>query len=226
MEKVELLGAGSSAFGDEDEGVAVAQGNMFLLRLDEFVLFPFAQDAADVVDIGACHFCQILARECHVDEDAFVYSFAKLACQAQEGLGDALFDALGCHFLVAVLQPGEAIGDEFHAVEGDFGVLEHEALGCFGVPTQGLAIFDGFGGGGVVHVAESHDDAESIAQPKVVEDDLVTIDVDLGEASLPTEEDVKTGGGFPLVKEITALGDVMGTAVINKILAALRLYIV
>lgn len=52
-----LVEASSSSFCDQDEGVAVAQGNMFLFRLDEFVLFPFAEDAADVIDIGACHFC-------------------------------------------------------------------------------------------------------------------------------------------------------------------------
>ena len=60
----------------------------------------------------------------------------------------------------------------------------------------------------------------------MVEDDLIAINIYLGEASLTFEEDVKMIGGFPLVEEITALGDVVRTAVINKISTSLRINVV
>ena len=69
------------ACGDEDKSVAVTNDDVFLLRPNEFVLFPFAKDTANVIDISACHFCYVLAGDNHVDEHAFAFSFAKLPCQ-------------------------------------------------------------------------------------------------------------------------------------------------
>jgi hypothetical protein len=205
-------GGGGQVFGYQEKGARELDEDAATACLDYAALFPFAEHAADGGAGGAGHFGEVLLGEGEVDQDAAVDALPGPVGKTEEGASDTALYALGGELAVAVLEFEDVGRYDAEDVERQVGEAQYEGEHGVAVPGEHTAIVGCLSGSGVEGFVDEGDGAEGIAGAGDAEQDLVAFGRYLGHLDLSGDQDMESGSGSALPKEVGARSEAAGAS--------------
>src|SRR5690606_31066057 len=195
------------------EAVEVEDHHLFATQLEQAAFLPDVEHATDGVQGGAGHLGEVLPRQRKVDVHAVRAFAAGTLGEAQQGVGQALFDRLGGQFAEALVGFLQALADGLQDMLAKVRTGPAERLPLARRPAQRRGWLHRQGGGGVLAQVHGAGDAEQFAAVDVADHDALAGRGQLRDLQVAAEQVIEVLGGFALLEDVLALGVGAGTGV-------------